>query len=196
MNIDISMNPFNIIAAILLFSRQVYWFVLEIEANTAKPKTRQPKLIDYSKRYAFNFVTLLIIFQLLGIQVVPFGNNLVIQVFGLILTIIGVVISIMARRDLGTNWAHAAEFQIRRNQVLVTHGIYKYIRHPIYSGMMLSIVGAELVAGSYLFVVLFIILLIFGYRQALQEEELLIRQFGKRYLEYMKTSTMFLPRIW
>ncbi len=107
---------------------------------------------------------------------------------------IGMVVSISARIVLSTNWANAYEYQIKDKHELVTKGIYKYIRHQIYSGMWISFIGAEIIAGSWLWLFLFL-LLIPMYIQGRLEEKLLTAHFGEKYKEYMKHSYMFIPYV-
>jgi len=113
-----------------------------------------------------------------------------------VLVVIGISATMLARRSLGTNWAHAAEYQIRKNHILVRSGVYNYIRHPLYAGMFLAIVGAEIVAGSYLFIPAFFLEILWGWNQAKKEEKILIGQFGDEYIRYMSETKMFLPFVW
>ncbi|MBI5452967.1 isoprenylcysteine carboxylmethyltransferase family protein [Candidatus Gottesmanbacteria bacterium] len=104
-------------------------------------------------------------------------------------------ISVSARRVLGTNWAHAAEYQIKKDHELVTSGIYKYIRNPIYTGLVIAITGAELVAKSYLFIFFALFGFWVAYIQAKREEKILQEHFGKEYSDYMKKSKTLIPFI-
>lgn len=180
----------------LHFVRLGYWIITEIKADKEKPKTEKLSFWKIVKRIIPLGIGLLIAAQLLGVSIFPFQNNVVIQIFGFILVVVGISTAMSARRTLGTNWAHAAEFQIRKNHTLVTQGIYRYIRHPIYTGMFLSTVGAEIAAGSLLVIPFFILGIWYFFIQAKQEEIILTKQFGKQHLEYKKNSAMFIPYIW
>jgi protein-S-isoprenylcysteine O-methyltransferase Ste14 len=121
-------------------------------------------------------------------------NNLSLYI-GFIFVCIGVGISIRARIDLGHNWAHAAEYQIKKDHELVTNGIYHAIRHPIYVGLLLALTGAALVAQSYTALIFFVIGGIGAYIQAKKEETILNDHFGSKYKTYMKKSYMFIPHV-
>jgi protein-S-isoprenylcysteine O-methyltransferase Ste14 len=125
-----------------------------------------------------------------------FAPNLPVQVSGLAMIVASFIVLVPARRTLGDNWAHAVEYQIKPGQELVTSGIYRYVRHPIYSGLALGIIGVELVAHSYLVFLFIPALALASYLQAQREEELLIKQFGSKYRDYMKHSAMFIPLLW
>jgi len=76
----------------------------------------------------------------------------------------------------------------------VTEGVYAYIRHPIYAGLILITVAAELIAKSNLFVVA-LLLFIPAYVQARNEEKILASHFGNEFIEYKKRTQYFIPFI-
>ena len=86
---------------------------------------------------------------------------------------------------------------ISENHKLVKSGIYKYIRHPSYSGSLLSFLGLGIVFNNWsTFVVFFMpILIAFLYRIYI-EENALIRAFGNQYIEYMQNSKKLVPGIY
>lgn len=111
------------------------------------------------------------------------------------MVIIGIGISVVARRILAANWVDASEYQIKKNQELVINGIYAYIRHPIYTGLMLALIGVELVVHSYVVFGFAVVLFIVFYMQGKREERLLEKHFGEQYRVYMNRSSMFIPHI-
>jgi protein-S-isoprenylcysteine O-methyltransferase Ste14 len=82
----------------------------------------------------------------------------------------------------------------RDNAELKTDGLYKWIRHPIYTGLMLTTLGIALEAGSVskLFFVAALMFL-FDYK-AKFEESLLLKRFPE-YSSYMSTTGRFVPRL-
>ena len=82
----------------------------------------------------------------------------------------------------------------RENAKLKTDGLYKWIRHPIYTGLMLTTLGIALEAGSVskLFFVAALMFL-FDYK-AKFEETLLLKRFPE-YRSYMSTTGRFVPRL-
>ena len=81
-----------------------------------------------------------------------------------------------------------------KNHTLITTGAYRYIRHPIYFGTNILLIGAELVAGSYIFI-FYCLLFLYDYYSARQEEQLLVQHFGKAYEDYQKKTRMLIPFI-
>jgi protein-S-isoprenylcysteine O-methyltransferase Ste14 len=188
----------RIIALSIFLLWTSYWLITERRADREKPKIRELTFFhkDNIRKLVLRFAEAVLILQLLGLPLFQISNSsVVIQMIGLVFVILGASISISARKELGTNWAHAFEYQIKKKQELVTTGVYSFIRHPIYTGIILGFVGGELVAKSYL--ALFGLFLIVGaYHQAKLEEKLLIKHSRDSYKKYMKQTKMFIPHLW
>lgn len=186
----------RILAIALLTAWRVYWSYTEKHADREKPKKKE-KLPLLHKKNASKLVTISVFIpvalQLLGLELLPFPQEyLWLQIAGLGIVFCGWVLSVRGRHDLGTNWARNYDFQVKEKQELVTTGIYKYVRHPIYGGIALMFIGGEMIVQSYLlFAYLFIY--IAAYIQATWEEQLLLNHFGEKYKTYMKTSKRFIP---
>lgn len=181
-------------ALILLhFIRLVYWMITERQAHKEKPKKELRGSKEHIKILVGNVIWYVIIAQLLGLQLFPYAHNTLFQQIGFVLSIIGIAIAMLGRKGLGSNWTHSGEYQIKKGQELISTGIYAYIRHPIYGGLILASLGGELVAESYLAVPFFLLFLLLAYLQGRNEEKILLHHFGKKYEEYMKHTKMFFP---
>lgn len=179
----------------LIIVRWGVWKLTEKEADTKKKKTKHFKCLTNSPYIAARVILeLLVISQLLGIiTILPiFLYAMLIQYIGFVICIIAFGILIAARLNLGTNWANCYEYQIKQNQELVTSGIYRFVRHPIYSGLVLLSIGAEMVASSFLFIPA-MVLFISAYYQARLEEKLLLKHFNREYDVYMSKTKRFIP---
>lgn len=78
---------------------------------------------------------------------------------------------------------------------LVTDGIYAYIRHPQYTGIILATLGALIHWPTLLTFFLWPILIYAYLRLAKKEEEEMIRKYGIRYKEYQGKTPMFIPSL-
>jgi protein-S-isoprenylcysteine O-methyltransferase Ste14 len=109
---------------------------------------------------------------------------------GLVLSIIGVGLAIGARVCLGLGWVAPASNKEQRE--LITNGPYALVRHPMYGGLLLAILGST-IGQSVLWV---LPLIVYGpgfVVSARREENLLIQQFSERYRDYMGRTKMFVP---
>ena len=164
------------------------------KANKLKPKLQKTNLLNIIERILLFSIGIIILSQLLGLQIFPFPYKLLSQSIGFVILLIAASISISGRKQLDTNWTAASDFQIKKDHTLINKGIYKYIRHPIYTGMGLMFLAVELIAQSYLYL-LFFPTFIQLYFWAKREELLLLKHFGKKYADYLKSSKMFFPFI-
>lgn len=127
----------------------------------------------------------------------PFSNHQLISWFLLLVCILPLVFGI---RGLATK-GHPADrreedghlLAFEKTTTLVTTGIYRYIRHPLYCSLLLLAWGIffKAPAGSAIPLVLVATLLLVTTAKA--DEAECIRYFGSPYLAYMKETKMFLP---
>jgi protein-S-isoprenylcysteine O-methyltransferase Ste14 len=97
--------------------------------------------------------------------------------------------------DLGTNWS--ITLQVRENHTLVTDGIYRRVRHPMYLALLIYSLGQALVIPNW-----FVgpanavaMLVLFALRVG-PEEQMMREEFGKDYESYSSTTKRLLPGIW
>ncbi len=78
---------------------------------------------------------------------------------------------------------------------LVTDGIYKYLRHPQYTGFFLITMGIMFEWATIPLIVLYLLLLVLYYKLAKREEEDMLDEFGEEYEEYKTKTKMFIPYV-
>ncbi len=86
-------------------------------------------------------------------------------------------------------------YGIERTTELVTVGIYRYIRHPLYSSLMLLTWGALLKHVTWLSIALALVSSVLLSITAWREEAENIAFFGREYLDYMKRTRRFIPYV-
>jgi protein-S-isoprenylcysteine O-methyltransferase Ste14 len=84
---------------------------------------------------------------------------------------------------------------IEDTTVLVKTGIYKYVRHPLYSSLILIAWGAFLKDMSWLSATLVIMATIFSVATAMVEEKENLQRFNDAYFHYMNSTKRFIPFI-
>lgn len=80
-----------------------------------------------------------------------------------------------------------------KDKFLVTDGLYKYIRHPQYLGILLATFGLIVYKFSPISLLLWPVLVFIYYRLARKEEKFAQEKFGEQYTEYKRRVHMFLP---
>ena len=116
------------------------------------------------------------------------------QIIGVILTGIGLVIALVARKTLADNWS--SDVELKKDHTLITQGIYHYIRHPIYTGIDLMGLGATIVDQSPFVALFYVFMIIFLIFKMKKEEALLCKHFPKDYPAYMKKTKALIPFIY
>jgi len=159
----------------------IYWIVSAF--GNKRAKTRRP----LGERIAFILIFILTYSALesgahrLHIPLLPV--TLVTQVAGIILCGAGLAFAIWARRILGRNWSGFVV--IKEDHELIQTGPYSYVRHPIYTGLIVGIAGTVLALGptvAGLCIILF--WLVAFYIKARREESILTQEFGDKYTKY------------
>lgn len=119
-------------------------------------------------------------------------ENSAVAFIGLALTAGGLIFAVWARIALGANWSGTVTIKAGHN--LIRRGPYRWIRHPIYTGLLASLVGTVMLQGEVRSLLGFAVILFALYRKALREEKFLSEEFGNEFAEHAKHTGMFLPR--
>jgi protein-S-isoprenylcysteine O-methyltransferase Ste14 len=137
-------------------------------------------------------VLLLRIFHVTRTVHVRSSSN-VLNGIGVVLCVAGLAFAVWARLHLGRNWG--PPMSLREGHEIITTGPYRYVRHPIYSGILLALLGSGLSAGRRWFVA-FIVVSAFFIFSARTEERLMLQQFPNEYPEYKKRTKALIPFVW
>jgi protein-S-isoprenylcysteine O-methyltransferase Ste14 len=114
---------------------------------------------------------------------------------GVVCFVIGLWLFYRSHADLGTNWSITLE--VREQHRLITQGIYRRIRHPMYSALVLYGVAHALVIPNWVAgpsnLVAFAVLFAARVRA---EERMMLEQFGDEYATYMARTKRLVPGVW
>lgn len=113
---------------------------------------------------------------------------------GLALTLVGLAFAVWARFHLGRNWSGTVT--LKQDHELIRTGPYALVRHPIYSGILLALLGAA-IARAELRGLLALAIIIFTFRLKYGiEESFMVRQFGVQYADYRRQVRALIPFVW
>jgi protein-S-isoprenylcysteine O-methyltransferase Ste14 len=121
----------------------------------------------------------------------PLGGWPVWAGIGVALTFLGLAFSVWAREHLGRNWS--AVVTVKRDHELITTGPYAWVRHPIYSGLVLAALGQAIARGQWIGLLGVAILLGAFWRKARVEERWIREQFGSAYENYSRQVRAIIP---
>ena len=186
------LDPFRAVNALWI----VLTVVWAIGALQASPSVRRQSA---GSRVAY---TLLLIIASLLMWRRPFGlagarfvpRTELVGWIGVGVATAGIAVAIAARVFLGRNWSGTVT--VKKDHELIRRGPYAVVRHPIYSGILLGLMGTAIVvgearelAGVALFAVAFRM-------KSLTEEQFMEEEFGGEYREYKQRVRALIPLIW
>lgn len=115
------------------------------------------------------------------------------RVMGVIISIYGLYLFWLTHKTLGANWSPLLE--VRKEHKLITTGIYKHIRHPMYTAIFLFTVGLGLISANFMVLLLPVITFsILCYIRIGDEEGMMVSWFGDEYILYKRNTGKFFPK--
>jgi|PlaIllAssembly_1097288.scaffolds.fasta_scaffold19987_5 protein-S-isoprenylcysteine O-methyltransferase Ste14 len=179
--------------AIIIF--QVSWAFLLIIAVSA-----QILFEDKPKRQAGFVINLLVITPFVIALVWfylrnyfgTFETTVATRIIGIVLLVLGMIGYISSHFYLQKNWSLSAS--IKEGHRLIKKGPYRFVRHPMYSSMLLVVLGSGLLIANYLIIIFTPIVGIAYYIRARKEEALLREEFPE-YEQYARGTKMLIPCI-
>jgi len=161
----------------------VYWFALAIGVKEGRASRRRIPLNGLS---ALSVLVLLRVFR---------GGSLVVHspvlgAIGAVVFVAGIGLAIWARVHLGRNWG--MPMTQKAEPELVTSGPYRFVRHPIYSGLLAALLGTAL-ATNLIGLIIVAVLGGYFYYSATVEERNLIARFPNAYPAYRARTKKLIP---
>jgi protein-S-isoprenylcysteine O-methyltransferase Ste14 len=177
------MNTLHTAIAIAWLIFWVYWFASAVGVKEGRASRR---------RVPLNGVTIVAVLLLL--RVLHGGNFAVdsapLEAIGVVLFASGIALAVWARVHLGRNWG--MPMTQKAEPELITSGPYRLVRHPIYSGILLGLLGTALATNLYWLIIAGVMGAYFLY-SAKVEERLLTAAFPSVYPSYRARTKMLIP---
>jgi protein-S-isoprenylcysteine O-methyltransferase Ste14 len=163
----------------------IYWLAA---AAGAKPGQGR-----WTRFAGFRVAVVLLLLLLLRLRVLrdhAVTRDPVLWGIGLTVFVLGLALAVWARVYIGRNWG--TPMSTKADPELVTTGPYRRIRHPIYTGILLGMIGTAIAVSVYWLIA---VVLLGGYfiYSAVVEERNLARQFPSAYPQYKRSTKMLIP---
>jgi protein-S-isoprenylcysteine O-methyltransferase Ste14 len=166
----------------------IYWLVASIGAKTGRTR--------WARFAGVRVAIILVILLLLRLRVFKrhhaYAVDPWLQGIGLALFVVGLALAVWARIYIGRNWG--LPMSEKADPELVTTGPYHVIRHPIYSGIILAMVGTAVAVSLYWLIAVVVLGTYFLYSAAM-EERYLAGVFPDSYPGYKQSTKMLVPFI-
>jgi len=188
--------PFGAITIGAWLAWLLYW---AWSARGVKPATRVESARSRYGKYVLPIIVALVLLQPLAMfsgtvldgSFVP--SLLWVVWSGLLTTIAGLLFACWARMVLGRNWSGVV--QLKQGHELIEAGPYRYVRHPIYSGLLLALLGTALMIGEWRALLAVAIVAVSLWRKLRLEERWLGEYFGDAYADYMRRVKALVPGV-
>jgi protein-S-isoprenylcysteine O-methyltransferase Ste14 len=117
---------------------------------------------------------------------ITFFNQNLLKIVGVAVNILGLIIWWFAKLTLDQNWN--AGYGKPKIKQLVTHGIYSKIRHPLYWGINLTLLGLALLYPKVWFLIINSLIIIYFFYRMHIEDNYLSEKLGKEYQDYKRKT--------
>jgi protein-S-isoprenylcysteine O-methyltransferase Ste14 len=184
---------------IIFYSVYSVWFMSELVlGRLRRSRTSDKRNVDKNTLLILWIVIIIAMFVSMVIAMnsrFPIADDGLINYLGLGIIIGGMTLRFMAVRQLGRYFT--VDVSIRPDHQIMTQGLYKYVRHPSYSGALISFIGYGISLNNYvsLAAVFLPVLISFLYRMRV-EEKALVNQFGQAYADYKTTTKRLIPLLY
>jgi protein-S-isoprenylcysteine O-methyltransferase Ste14 len=172
----------------------VYWLAA---AQRAAPNRRMETLLEgASYRVPLAIGIFLIVFRWIPVLLrIPtlWTQTALTEGIGLAFTAAGLCFAVWARMHLGKYWS--GRITLKVDHRVIQTGPYAWVRHPIYSGLILALFGTALTLGTISAFAGFVFMVISFVRKLKIEEAWLRSQFGAEYEAYQHRVNALIPRL-
>lgn len=179
------MDTLKFAVGIAWIAFSVYWLVSALGTKTGKPRRRRAPFPGLTA------VAVVVLFCAFGNGSLTVHSTALAAV-GAMVFAAGITLAIWARLHLGRNWG--MPMAEKEDPELITSGPYRLIRHPIYSGLLLALIGTTLVTSLFGLIVVVLLGGYFCYCASVEEGNLRI-VFPAEYPAYSANTKMLVPFI-
>jgi len=122
-----------------------------------------------------------------------YSPNGLTDALGIAITFAGIAFAVWARIYLGGNWSSSVTLKV--DHQLVRSGPYRWVRHPIYTGLTLAMLGTAIVRAQVRGVIA-VVLVYIGFKiKSKIEERVMTDTFGPEYDDYRSRTGAILPKL-
>ena len=185
---------------IIFYIISVIWILSEILLSRIKRADLENSIDNYDKHSLIKIWATILFSLTIGIFVSKFSFGrieiLPYQRFiGLILVVAGLVIRWNAILKLKKSFT--VDVSVKKDQKIIQDGVYKFVRHPSYSGSLLSFFGLSLIFTNVFTILIITVPIVFVFLHRIKiEENVLTNVIGTEYFEYAKRTKKIIPFIY
>jgi len=187
------MNAMSICACLWL----AFFVIWVLWALRSKPTQRRE---SFSSRLSYTIMTVAAFYVMFSrdvpqswMQIRIFPRQPWVETLGIVLTAAGLAFAVWARAYIGRNWSGSVTVKVGHQ--LVRTGPYRWVRHPIYSGMIVAVLGTALARRQVRGLIAVLLLWVGFTIKSRIEERFMAATFGDDYEDYRRTTGAMIPRV-
>lgn len=173
----------------------IYWIIASAGAETIRRQEGLTSRLSHLVPLLLGLALLLprhLPVAWLTIRILPRG--VVWFWIGFVLVALGLAFAIAARAFLGSNWSGVVT--LKQDHELIRSGPYRWVRHPIYTGLFAALLGSVFALGELRGLIALALFTLAFLRRIALEERLLAEEFGGAYSRYRREVPRLLPSPW
>ena len=186
--------PAYLLFALIWIVFYSYWLISAYRTRSpVKRRQSRYSFLLYGVIWVAIWVVLMNVFLpgLIAERIVPEGIGF--TALGLLVTVAGLAFAVWARVHLGKNWSGMPV--IRKEHTLTRTGPYRFVRHPIYSGITLGLFGTAIGLGYLIVFACVILIFVLFVIKSRMEEKFLEDEFGDAYAQYRREVKALIPYV-
>jgi protein-S-isoprenylcysteine O-methyltransferase Ste14 len=190
-------NTFEVIFLVAFAAGLVIRKIYTFRCRTGKAVKKQKSIVDISLISATGIAMILPFFYLFTswLDFADYHLPAFLGWLGTAVFVMALVLLWRSHADLGRNWS--AILQIKQQHSLITEGVYRYIRHPMYAAHLLWAIAQGLLLENWLAGWAFLVVSVPLYLMRIpKEEQLMLEQFDQQYRQYITRTGGIIPRFW
>lgn len=169
------------------------WLLWAIWINKAERRESAASHFAHGALAAAGFFLMFVNVRVPWLKVRLLPDALWLQALGITITLAGFGLAIWARMYLGRNWSSAVTSKVKHE--LICSGPYRWVRHPIYSGLLFALFGTALVRDELRGLLALALVYIAWKIKSRLEERMMISTFGSEYTAYASATGAMFPRL-
>jgi len=184
---------FDSIIPLCWFTFLLYWWITARQVKATAEKQSLESALEHR-------IPVLVSILFLMDEKLPYPMNLMLisraewmLVAGIAICVFGLFVTIWARRTLAGNWSSDVTF--KEGHELIKTGPYRFVRHPIYTGLLLMCLGTAIEIGRLRGFIALAVMAIGFWIKLKQEERLMLQHFPDQYPAYRKNVKALVPFI-
>ncbi|MGH9417060.1 MAG: methyltransferase family protein [Terriglobales bacterium] len=171
----------------------VYWTASAGGVKTTRERESGASQLSHRVPLLAAAVLLIVPFQVFHLGTPLMASTTRLDAASVAIAMVGLAVAVWARWTIGANWSSAVS--LKEDHELVRHGPYRFVRNPIYTGMLLMLLGTALFVDQWRALLAMVLATAALWVKLKREERFMARQFPEAYPAYRAKVKALIPYV-